>query len=366
MRLLLVVFTFHLLRTCESVKRCSMPERPENGNFYFTTRRENKIGGFVKFTCDPGYDLNGQKKIKCLKSTKNWATKFPTCEIEDFSQCGISGGIGGSNLQRSRRVVGGADARPGAWPWQVAFYDNAQNFFCGGSLISNEWILTAANCFDQDPGPMSVRGKDWKTTTPYMGLTNRATDRKSSNTSRIIDFIMHPLYNTKESPIFDYDVALAKIEPIKLHPQVRTVCLPGVTDTNLQEEYSLEWKPNQKDYVTVTGWGRLGFNREKAAKLQQLDLPLGVHDKCRKSLGLAGDEFTHQMFCAGGEAGKDSCAGDAGGPVVQKRTNNGEERYEVVGIVSWGKVDCGQEGEYGFYTHVPRLLDWIKNTTGLE
>ncbi|XP_033103818.1 sushi, von Willebrand factor type A, EGF and pentraxin domain-containing protein 1-like, partial [Anneissia japonica] len=60
---------------------CSMPEKPENGNFYFTTKRENKIGGFVKFTCDPGFDLNGQKQIKCLKSTKNWATEFPTCEI---------------------------------------------------------------------------------------------------------------------------------------------------------------------------------------------------------------------------------------------------------------------------------------------
>ncbi|XP_033116685.1 complement factor B-like [Anneissia japonica] len=284
-------------------------------------------------------------------------------EEYDYSPCGI----GGSNAQRSGRIIGGTDANPGAWPWQVAFYDNEQDdVFCGGTLISNEWILTAAHCFDQDPGPNSEMGKDWKTTTPYMGLTDREKDKKSSNTSRIIDLITHSLYNNKESPNYDYDVALAKIEPIRLHPQVRTVCLPGVTDTNLEEEYSLEGKLNKIEYVTVTGWGRLGFKKEKATKLQQLDLPLGIYDKCRESLDGAGDEFTHRMFCAGGEAGKDSCSGDSGGPVVQKRTNNGEERYEVVGIVSWGQADCGQEGEYGFYTHVPRLLDWIKKKTGLQ
>ncbi|XP_071948174.1 complement factor B-like [Antedon mediterranea] len=277
-------------------------------------------------------------------------------EEYDYSSCGI----GGSNVKSLGRIFGGNDANDGAWPWQVAFYEetgiNNQDFFCGGTLISDEWILTAAHCFDRNPVAGIAQGKDWQTTTAYLGLTDLVADIGSSQSYGIERMIKHENYDTHQSPVFDYDVALLKLNaPAYLSPRIRTACLPDVTDTNLNTEYKLEGGK-----VTVTGWGRteeVNIN----AKLQELIIGTQSYDDCNE--GVQG-QFSSRMFCAGGEAGKDACQGDSGGPVVRGIDSNGEVRYEVVGVVSWGR-ECGVAGQYGYYTHVPKLRSWIKEKTGL-
>ena len=78
------------------------------------------------------------------------------------------------------------------------------------------------------------------------------------------------------------------------------------------------------------------------------------------------------MLCAGYREGEqtdtgetieytgqiDSCKGDSGGPLVRARVIGGEDIYYQIGIVSWGH-GCAQKGQYGYYTHVPLLVDWI-------
>ena len=137
----------------------------------------------------------------------------------------------------------------------------------------------------------------------------------------------------------------------------------------------------------VTGWGSTEARApndpsqvKKSEYLQQLAIPLKGRKTCAKSLEGVDDDnidFTERMMCAGYKKGeetdqsgerirytgeKDSCQGDSGGPLVRKREIDGNDIYYQIGIVSWG-VGCAQKGQYGFYTHVPLLVDWVNNKT---
>ena len=135
----------------------------------------------------------------------------------------------------------------------------------------------------------------------------------------------------------------------------------------------------------MTGWGSTkprktqdGSLLRTSTILQQLAIPLKGRRTCARSLEDVKlvDSFTEQMMCAGYTAGeetesgevidftgqRDSCEGDSGGPLVRSKKINDEDIYYQIGIVSWG-VGCAQRGKYGFYTHVPMVVDWVNNKT---
>ena len=145
-----------------------------------------------------------------------------------------------------------------------------------------------------------------------------------------------------------------------------------------------EGQKNQP-FPYVTGWGSTepriakdGRPVKTSSILQQLAIPLKGRKTCARSLEDVNlvDSFTVRMMCAGYTAGeetesgevidftgqRDSCEGDSGGPLVRSREINGENIYYQIGIVSWG-VGCAQRGKYGFYTHVPMVVDWVNNKT---
>ncbi|KAJ0062534.1 hypothetical protein NL108_016250 [Boleophthalmus pectinirostris] len=251
------------------------------------------------------------------------------------------------------RIVGGIDAEVASAPWQVMLYKRSpQELLCGASLISDQWILTAAHCILYPPWNKNFTINDLLV---RLGKHNRAKfERGVERIVAIDNIIVHPKYNWKEN--LNRDIALLHMKrPITFSDNIHPVCLPSkaVARALMSEGYK----------GRVTGWGNLKETWNPAARnlptvLQQIHLPIVDQNTCRASTSV---RITDNMFCAGfkpedTERG-DACEGDSGGPFTMKYPP--ENRWYQMGIVSWGE-GCDRDGKYGFYTHVFRLGRWIR------
>ncbi|XP_071643203.1 serine proteinase stubble isoform X2 [Temnothorax longispinosus] len=244
------------------------------------------------------------------------------------SQCGAKNGN-----QDQERIVGGKNADPGEWPWIAALF-NAGRQFCGGSLIDDKHVLTAAHCVANmnswDVARLTVRLGDYniKTNTEI-----RHIERRVKRVVRHRGFNSRTLYN---------DVALLTLsEPVEFTEQIRPICLPSGSQL-----YSGKT-------ATVIGWGSLRESGPQPAILQEVSIPVWSNSECKLKYGAAAPGGIVDSFLCAGRAAKDSCSGDSGGPLM---VNDG--RWTQVGIVSWG-IGCGK-GQYpGVYTRVTHFLPWI-------
>lgn len=254
---------------------------------------------------------------------------------------------------REKRIVGGDDAEVASAPWQVMLYKrNPQELLCGASLISDEWILTAAHCILYPPWNKNFTTDDILV---RLGKHNRAKFERTTERIVAIDrIIVHPKYNWREN--LNRDVALLHMRrPVQFSDNIHPICLPSKKITKIMLSEGFKGR--------VTGWGNLKETWNPAARdlpvvLQQIQLPIVDQNTCRSSTAI---RITSNMFCAGfspedSERG-DACEGDSGGPFVMKYP--AENRWYQMGIVSWGE-GCDRDGKYGFYTHVFRMLRWMR------
>ncbi|KAF4073797.1 hypothetical protein AMELA_G00247520 [Ameiurus melas] len=239
----------------------------------------------------------------------------------------------GKSDDNKARIFGGSDASTGNWPWQVSLQRRIKHI-CGGSIITNRWILTAAHCLFQPYTQFSVR----------VGLTKLSDAGTEYEWENII---IHPNYNTSS---LQNDIALIKLKKaITFNNNVRPVCL-------MEAEKEARFLGKK---CTVTGWGRLKSGSFPDI-LQEAEVPLMSSEVCAKVLSkedLEPYKVISSNLCAGyPEGGIDTCDGDSGGPLVCK---DGSTWY-LTGLTSWG-VDCAQPNIPGVYTRVSYYIPWIRS-----
>ncbi|KAG7334873.1 hypothetical protein KOW79_001469 [Hemibagrus wyckioides] len=232
------------------------------------------------------------------------------------------------------KIVGGEDASPGSWPWQVSIQVRGSHH-CGGSLITEKWVLSAAHCFQR------FAASD---ITVYLGMGSMEGTNPNKQERSASNIIIHEEYNNATK---DNDIALVQLSSaVTLTSYVMMVCLakrnsvfPGGTNA---------W---------VTGWGNIASEVALPPPriLQKVQVPIVSNNDCAKAYGSG--SITDSMMCAGlVEGGKDSCQGDSGGPLVVK--DNGV--WVQAGIVSFGK-GCAEPKYPGVYTRVSQYQDWINS-----
>ena len=233
------------------------------------------------------------------------------------------------------RIVGGEPTAIKKHPWQVALnVDGDDGWICGGVYIGDNWVLTAAHCFDSND-PKRVRAK--------AGATNILTSGKWEPVKRVVP---HEKYDRKTK---ENDLALVKLAS----QQPATALALAKPDLVLEHCQVLE----------ITGWGRTQFRKGGVSDvLRRADVPYIDTAVCNRPQSHNG-KIRPGMICAGSD--KDSCQGDSGGPLVLR---NAQEKEKVVGdevlvgIISWGE-NCGQPQKYGVYTRVSAYRDWIEKAT---
>ncbi|KAL5242094.1 hypothetical protein ACI65C_009504 [Semiaphis heraclei] len=250
-------------------------------------------------------------------------------------------------------VVGGISANIKQFPHMALIgygntTTNGEDWRCGGSLISERWILTAAHC-QQSSRNMVAR---WV----RLGVSERVNTLFNgghivqSKDYRIVEHIIHSGY---KPPSLYNDIALFRLESdVEFSEEVRPICL------------------NSDPYLTplkqiVTGWGRISTAGPLSEKLLKVDLDIFPVKQCNESYF----SYDHQklqfgilpdsMICAGSFDGqRDGCSGDSGGPLQLEHINYAG-MYTQYGITSFGKF-CADKDTPGIYTRVAKYISWIE------
>ncbi|KAM9820244.1 uncharacterized protein ACB057_000846 [Neosynchiropus ocellatus] len=237
-----------------------------------------------------------------------------------------------SKSSNDLRIVGGEECPPGQCPWQARILNEKHIGFCGGTILNEYIILTAAHCMSR---ARYIYVK--------LGEFDILGDHKNEATHQVEKITRH---NGFKSTTYEHDIALIKLtEPIKFTRYILPACLP---EMNFAEKVLM-----RQPEGLVSGFGRKGERAAPSTVLQRLSVPYVDRQVCLESSNL---RIHSTMFCAGyDEIAKDACQGDSGGPHVTRY----RDTYFVTGVVSWGE-GCARDGKYGVYTQVSKYLDWIR------
>lgn len=294
-----------------------------------------------------------------------------------------------ANSTTASRVIGGELAMDGAWPWQVALVVagyplEADSEFCGGSLILDEWVLTAAHCIHMKDSNGTYRDISPSKFNVIAG-TNHLADGQG-DTIKVEAVFRHPDYDGTQ---FDNDIALIKLSRAPRVPYA-TIKVPTTEFGDQLDQPGVT--------TIVTGWG-LNEGGKNPDRLHETQIQMLDRDMCNsmllearaeeavKGFGFAANVFglsekaaqaawedfvdrvpaplSKNMLCSGTfEGGKTACQGDSGGPLVVPLDDGS---YIQAGIVSWGlssktEGTCNENALFSAYTRTSNYVDWMQRT----
>merc|ERR1712110_135937 len=271
---------------------------------------------------------------RAIRQSTQSKSSHKASNVDLQATCGIEG------PPSKDRIVGGFEAEENQWPWQVAlFIDNA--WFCGGSIISENYIMTAAHCadgasyFDIMAGAHNVRASSEPhrvEITSYNGWT-------------------HPGWNHNT---LENDIALIELpSPLSFNDYIKPSCMPMAGDT-----------ADVNEMVTCTGWGKPSDSAGGISPVLRMaeDLPIISNAECNAIYGIVGDG----VVCIDTAGGKGTCSGDSGGPLNMKydvKDSAAGDKWKQVGVVSFGASAGCEVGYPAGFTRTEYYLDWICSET---
>ena len=264
------------------------------------------------------------------------------------------------------RIVGGEDAERDEFPWQISLR-NAPNYsgFCGGSIIDEYHILTAAHCIEDPNQKLYVVVGElnrWELFDPYQGyVINDGTAQNDGPVFETESIVVHEQWNEQISK--NHDIALLKLKyPINFNSvnyKASPICL-------MTEDFELDGSKNVENQNYEDFWvSGFGLKNEtdsaSSSTLQKVKVPHVPNSQCQVSYGST--NIFQGTICAGyAEGGKDSCQGDSGGPMVMRLETTGQ--WLLVGVVSFG-YGCARPDYPGVYARVSYYADWIYDNSGV-
>jgi secreted trypsin-like serine protease len=243
------------------------------------------------------------------------------------------------------KIIGGTEASSGEYPFLAALLDSTRGSteygqqFCGGTLINEYWVVTAAHCF----GGMTLPA-DTSNISVMLGTNNLA---KAKETISVAEIIVHENF---ESLTYNNDIALLRLSTPATNTPVASV---STTTAPLYATNTV---------AQVAGWGNTAYpDILYPTALMKASVPVVSNDTCNQSVSY-NNSITTNMICAGYAAGgTDSCQGDSGGPLFVE--DNG--KFGLIGVVSFGD-GCALPNKYGVYAKVANYETWIEGKTGLS
>jgi len=242
-----------------------------------------------------------------------------------LAACALAGTVPEGLLpQLDGRIVGGYETSIDDHPYQVSLQRNG-NHFCGGSLYSDDIVITAAHCLQKiTASQIKVR----------VGSTYW---RSGGSVHAVRAFKNHEGYNART---MINDIAIMRIEPVSFRSTVRAI---GIAESN----------PRNGAEAVVSGWGTTASGSSTIPDhLLAVDLKIVEKHECASKEYSYGSKIKDTMICAYA-AHKDACQGDSGGPLVSGG--------RLVGVVSWGH-GCADTRYPGVYADVAHFHSWIEET----